>query len=308
MQDYRMETFIAVCKSMNYTHAAEELHLAQPTVSLHIHMLEQHYGTKLFEFQGKKMRLTDAGKLVYDAAVTQQNDDKRLLKKIELGRRAPIRLGATLSVAECMLSQPLTEFLKRHTRDFIQINIDNTKVLLSEIDKGTLDAAFVEGVFPSHAYDAVTYRKDAFAAVCSSQYPGRREWTRVEELLNIPLLIRENGSGTRGILERFLAEYRYTLQDFKRVIEIGSIHLIKELVKSGCGITFIYEAAVREELAVGEFVKIPLEGCDFCHDISFIWRKDSLYAEEYKEILRGFQETEHVPAVQSFLTRKPSQR
>lgn len=284
-----METLITVCKYMNFTHAAEELHIAQPTVSLHIHALEEHYGTKLFLFHGKKMALTATGKLILDAAITQENDDRRLRKKIQLQRQAPIRLGATLSVAENMLCEPLATFLQRHPSDFIKIDIDNTEHLLSKIDQGVLDAAFVEGNFPTNAFDAVPYRRDPYGVVCASAYPGRGDWTKLEDLFSVPLLLREPGSGTREILEKLLTEHRYTLHEFVRVVEIGSIHLIKDLVKAGCGVSFLYEATVQRELEDGSLIRIPLQECHFSHDIFFLWRKNSLYAEEYRSILRDFQ-------------------
>lgn len=292
MLDYRMDTFITVCRHMNFTHAAEELHLAQSTVSLHVHSLETYYGAKLFEFQGKKIHLTETGQMLLDSATTQKLDDERLKRRIRSKNQIPIRLGATLSVAENMICQPLSDFLLKHPRDYIQIDIDNTEHLLQKINAGLLDAAFVEGSFPVQEFNAIPYRYEPFIAVCAPGCPGCEAWTELENLFQVPLLLRENGSGSRNILESFLAKHRSSLQDFSRIIEIGSLHLIKEVVKSGVGVTFLYESAVRHELEQGTLYKLPIADCDFAHEISYLWRKDSFYASEYSHILRELLGTE----------------
>lgn len=288
MLDYRMDTFIAVCKHMNFTHASLDLHLAQSTVSLHIHSLEKYYGEKLFVFHGKKIQLTEAGQMVLDSATTQMLDEQRLRRKIQSKNQAPIRLGATLSVAETMICRPLSAFLMQHPRDYIQIDIDNTQHLLQKINSGALDAAFVEGRFPAEEFNAIPYRHEPFIAVCAPDFPGCKAWAKLEDLFQAPLLLREKGSGTRGVLESFFAEHWCDIHSFNRIIEVGSIHLIKEVVKAGVGVTFLYEAAVKEELEEGELYKIPMANCDFYHEISYLWRKDSLYAMEYKNILKEF--------------------
>ena len=107
MLDFRMQTFLTVCEEMNYTKAAERLHITQPAVSQHIHYLEQHYGCALFTFTGKKLNLTNAGKLLLNAMQTQQHDETRLMIKMKQPTEAPLAIGATLSVAEGLLQEAL---------------------------------------------------------------------------------------------------------------------------------------------------------------------------------------------------------
>lgn len=278
---------------MNFTHAAQELHLAQSTVSLHIHFLEKHYGEKLFVFHGKKIQLTEAGQMVLDSATTQMSDEQRLKRKIQSKNQAPIRLGATLSVAETMICRPLSAFFMRHTRNYIKIDIDNTQRLLQKINSGDLDVAFVEGWFPAEEFNAIPYLHEPFIAVCAPDFPGCKTWTKLEDLFQAPLLLREKGSGTRGVLKSFFEEHWCDFHSFNRIIEIGSIHLIKEVAKAGVGVTFLYEAAAKDELEEGSLYRIPIENGEFYHEISFVWRKDSLYAMEYKNILKEFQDMEN---------------
>ena len=82
MQDFRMNTFLAVCQYMNYTHAADVLHITQPAVSQHIRYLEKEYGVQLFIQEGKKIRLSEAGELLLDAAQTFRHNEINLKSKM----------------------------------------------------------------------------------------------------------------------------------------------------------------------------------------------------------------------------------
>lgn len=289
MLDYRMETFITVCKVLNYTRAAKALHITQPTVSLHIHSLEEYYNTKLFVFHGKKIELSVSGKLLLEAAITQFHDEDRLKKKMLQNPRSSIRLGATQSVAEGMLCDPLAEFLNHQHQYAIKLEIDNTNSLLQHINQGVVDAAFVEGYFPIAEFDFALFTKESFIAVCSPSYANTHPFSNLHEAFCHPLILREEGSGTRHILEHYLREHHYSLHEFTDIIEIGSIHLIKEIVQKGCGITFIYERVVADELKTGTLKKIPLQDFSIQHDINFIWRKESTYTSEYQRILNIFK-------------------
>ena len=75
MLDFRMETFLAVCRYMNFTRAAEKLNITQPAVSQHIRFLEKHYNTKLFRYEGKKLELTEAGEILKNASLTMMHDE-----------------------------------------------------------------------------------------------------------------------------------------------------------------------------------------------------------------------------------------
>ena len=271
MLDFRMQTFLTVCEEMNYTKAAERLHITQPAVSQHIHYLEQHYGCALFTFTGKKLNLTNAGKLLLNAMQTQQHDETRLMIKMKQPTEAPLAIGATLSVAEGLLQDAFASYLKQHPNRSITLTIDNTKTLLKSIDQGKLDA---------------------FLAVCAPSFPHWQSLTTLEDLLTCPLLLREEGSGSRAILERYLAEQNIAIHDFTAYTEIGSVHLIKELAVKGCGITFLYENTAKREIAEGSLVILPLKGMPLHHDITFLWRKHSQFADDYRRLLEEFQKGE----------------
>ena len=100
MQDFRVKTFLTVCRTLNYTRAAEELALTQPAVSQHITYLEREYGAKLFTYHRKKLELTPAGRVLRDGLATMAHDDVLLHERIEEvahGATVKLRIGMTLT-------------------------------------------------------------------------------------------------------------------------------------------------------------------------------------------------------------------
>jgi len=119
--------------------------------------------------------------------------------------------------------------------------------------------------------------------VCSPDYPFKKKPKRIEDLFGERILIREDGSGTREVLERYLESCNLSIGNFRQTVEIGSMHTIKELTKLKCGITFLYETAIWEELESEALVKIPLEDFHIVREFTFIWRRGSFYADKYRE-------------------------
>ena len=107
MQDFRMSTFLSVCRTLNYTRSAAELNITQPAVSQHIAYLEKAYGAKLLSYRGKKLALTPAGELLRDAAATMAHDEATLRDAIAAlaGPRRRLRLGMTLTAGEYVLAE-----------------------------------------------------------------------------------------------------------------------------------------------------------------------------------------------------------
>lgn len=103
-------------------------------------------------------------------------------------------------------------------------------------------------------------------------------------MLTERIIIREKGSGTREILERNLEARNLSVEDFRHTVEIGGMNAIKTLVEAGYGITFLYEAAVRNELNNGVLKEIKLKDFNMLHDFKFIWNKGSVFSDHYRNI------------------------
>lgn len=287
MLDFRINTFLTVCGCMNFTKAAEILCITQPAVSQHIKYLENTYNSKLFEYEGKKIRLTKVGELVYQTSITMKHDEEYLKGKIkeeQLGITS-IKFGATLTIGEFILPSKLNSYLNKNKNMKITMIVENTKELLYKLERGEIDFALVEGYFIKSEYDYVVYSKENYICVAGKNYKFKKQPQVLEDLFEETLIIREKGSGTRDIFEKNLEEQNLTINDFSKVIEIGNINSIKYLVKNNHGITTLYEAAVKKELENGTLQKVEVSDLQKNHNFYFIWRKNSAFEALYLQIL-----------------------
>lgn len=290
MQDFRMDTFIEVCQCMNYTRAAEALNITQPAVSGHIRVLEKHYGVWLFRYEGKNLMLTKEGEMLYRAALRMRHDEKRLeemMHAMEQGRQN-WKFGATLTIGQYVLPERISQIVRTHPNLNLTMEVANTRQLLTLLDEGVLDFAFVEGYFEKQAYEYQLFSREKFVCVTGQAYELPQQAKYMRELFDSTLITREAGSGTREILERFLQEENYSITDFNKVIEMNNMTAIKTLLEDNCGIAFVYETAVHRELERGVLKKIDLKDFTLSHEFNFIYQKNSMFAEEYGRILKLF--------------------
>ncbi len=284
MQDFRMETFLTVCKYLNYTKAAQELNLTQPAVSQHIRYLENFYHVQLFYHTGKKVELTRAGELLRNSALTFKHDEiylTRILQDTAKNTRN-FAFGATLSVAEFMLPPDLERLIGAYPQSHIRMEVANTRELLSKLDAGELDFAVVEGGFPREEYEFLLYRKEPYVPVASRKKAEYYRNQPFRELLLERLILREPGSGTREILERELRRRGMTTDDFSQITELGNIGAIQAMLRADLGISFFYQATLTDR----ETQLAPIELKDFSleHEVMFIFRKNSSFRKDYEEI------------------------
>jgi DNA-binding transcriptional LysR family regulator len=293
LMDTQLRTFLTVCETMNFTQAARKLFLTQPAVSQHIHTLEKKYGLPLFAHRGRNLELTPAGKTLAAYARLLQTDEALLVRKMEACQQGVHRLtfGVTLTIGEYGIARPAAQYLKAHPEVELTLIFGNTRELLQQLDRGTLDFALVEGYYPPESYDHLLFRLEPFVPVCAARHQFAREPQLCRDLLPERLLVREPGSGTRNILERNLALQGITLDQFAHRAQVGNMHALIQLLEEDCGITFLYRIAVEKEAAAGRVRLLPLKDFSMVHPFDFIWPKDSLFAPEIRVICQELMES-----------------
>ncbi len=292
MLDFRIQTFLNVCKHMNFTSAADELHITQPAVSQHIRYLEQLYNTQLFIREGKKIELTMAGKILLSTMTVLRNDERAMIKRMQQCNNVKKKLtfGVTMTIGEYVIATPVARYLKKHPETDIHIKSGNTSELLELLHNGNLDFALVEGYFKPDDYETIVYQTNNFIPVCAASHSFAKETIELKDLLQERLILREMGSGSREILVKNLSVHDIEVTDFASTIIVENMHTIVNLLVQDCGITFLYEAAVREELKQGILKPIPLPSFHMTHDFTFLWNKGSAFSEEYQKICNELKE------------------
>lgn len=291
MLDFRIYTFLEVCKYMNFTKAAEALHITQPAVSQHIRYIEEYYQTRLFTFQGKKPVLTEAGEYLLHAFTTLSHDQVYLKEQLlSMQKKKPALIfGATLTIGEYVMPRFLIEYQTRHPDTVLTMITANTHELLDRISDGEIDFAIVEGYFDKTQYDYLTFSSEPYIAVAGTPLFEDCRPRSFSELLDQKLIVREPGSGTREILEKHLEARNLSIHDFSGVSEIGNIPALKAVVSAGLGITFLYRSAAEEELKNGILFDVTPENFSITHDFTLIWQKGSMFASRYRTIFEEWK-------------------
>ena len=283
MLDYRVDTFLKVCETMNYTRAADALGLSQPAVSQHIAFLESYYGAPLFTYSKKKLALTPAGHLLRERLGVLAGDMRTLVEEVgeASAAKSSLNLGLTMTVGEYVALDSIAAWRRHYPMSEIHLFYGNTERLLALIAEGKISLALVEGYYPKNAYDALPYATDRFIAVCAADHrfaSGSPHTLR--DLMAEGLVLREHGSGTRDILERQLLSRGMKIEDFGPTIEVENMHALIDLLERDCGISFLYSVAAQEGLRSGRLREIPLEDFSLVRHFDFIWSRKSLYAAQ----------------------------
>ncbi len=287
MLDFRTDTFLTVCETMNFTAAARKLHITQPAVSQHIHFLEEQYHAALFVYRNKQLFLTPAGEILQKRLLTMKNDEKFIQDELRSQHYgiASLSLGVTMTIGEYAIVDRLAGFLKAHPEINIHLHYGNTAQLLDLLDKGDISLALVEGNYPKEIYAHKKYSTEDYIAVCAVGHNFVSGCPRtVNDLLGERLLVREEGSGTRNILEQNLTARGMRIADFVHYTQVENMHTINGLLRQDCGISFLYRIAVERELQEGILQEIPLEDFRMQHDFDIIWEINSIYTEKYLAI------------------------
>ena len=283
MMDPRWNTFLAVCETMNYTRAAENLNITQPAVTHHIHYLEDHYGCRLFSYEGKILRLTEAGMRLREFTRSMAYNSKKVEATMAAPAPISLRVGASKTIGEYVIAPRVERFLRSQPEASFSLLVDNTQVLLRALEAGQLDFALVEGFFDRSRYDAQLCRQEAFFGVCAPQHRLAGRAVPLDEITGERLILREPGSGTRAIFEEALHRQNYTLDSFPSVVTISDFSTIKSLVADGLGLSFLYAPVVEQELEAGTLARFDLAEVPMSGAFYFVCLKDNLFAKNWMD-------------------------
>ena len=177
MLDFRIHTFLCVCRHMNYTRAAAELHITQPAVSQHIRYLEREYGTKLFSYKGKHLQLTQAGHIFWNAVTAISHDDAILKEHLrDLQHNRSLSFGTTPTAGVGILDK-LADLLKHNDDMNLRMEIADAEKLLQSLDDGAIDFAIVESSFDQGHYESLLFSNERIVAVCGKGYEAPEKMT-----------------------------------------------------------------------------------------------------------------------------------
>ena len=262
MLDHRVETFLMLCKTMNYRKTAEILNMTQPAVTQHIHFLENEYKCRLFQYDGRKLKQTKEAQILQRHYQSMLYNQRMIMEELRQSPDTHLKIGATKTIGEYLIPTLAKHFIE-NTHDLLDLTVKNTKELLKDIENGTLDFALIEGRFNKNQFGWRLYRNEPFVGICALNHPFANQTVTIEDLFHETLLLREKGSGTREIFYQTLVQKSYTLENFQKQMVISNFATILNLTAANLGISFVYETVANfaaEKVAVFRFTPQPIMG------------------------------------------------
>jgi len=254
----QLKVFESVARHLNYTRAAEELHLTQPAVSMQVKQLEDSLGAALFEQLGKRIHLTEAGKEVlgYARSITQQLDELEAVLNRQKGLAGGRLRISVATTANYFVPNLLGSFSRRYPDITVSLDVTNRETLLRQLSENLVDLVIM-GRPPAEAdVEAEVFLENPLVIVAPPEHTlARMKKIPLKRLQEEVFLVREPGSGTRIAMERFFSERGMHL---RTGMEVGSNEAIKQSVQAGLGLGLLSRATVDQELALGQLVLLDV--------------------------------------------------
>lgn len=258
----QFEVFLAVARAGSFRAAAEAMHLSQPALSQHVAAMERELGTRLFDRLGRKVALTEAGRVLEDHALrlfATLASAREAVVDLSGVKRGSLVIGASTTPGIYVVPGIIAEFQKRYPGVTLKLRIANSALIEERIRGNELDLGVVGGHPLRLGEQCVAAGLlDELVLIVPSKHPwARRREIQPALLGGQRLLIREEGSATRQVTERALQRAGGHI---KASMELGHTEAIKQAVMAGLGIAFVSIHAIRGELAAGRLRALRLRG------------------------------------------------
>ena len=279
--DFRqLETFVEVAKLKSFSKAAEMLFITQPTVTNHIQNLEKELGTLLINRFGKNISLTDAGQLLYTYAINILNSCE--MAKFDLATyqgkiQGHLHIYSSSVPRKYLLPHMIKNFLNTYPDvSFTLADKDSKKVVRGILD-GETDFGILGAKYASNSINYIDLMKDRLVLVTpnSDKYPNPNFSTVDKDILfHDNILFREEGSGTRSLIEKTFEKAGISMDQLNITAYIEDTETIKELITLGIGISFLSERAVQTDVSLGKYKVFYVDQLDFNRQFYFAYHKN----------------------------------
>jgi len=258
----QVEVFLAVAREKSFSLAARKIHLSQPTLSEHVRELEDELGKPLFFRRGRRVTLTEAGRVFepYAVAVVAGVESARqaIAELDGLGHGA-LLVGASTTPGLYVLPGIIARFRAQYPGIDLKLQIANSRLIEERVREKELDLGVVGGHMLGRGEECLAAGLlDELVLVVAPGHPwARRREIAPARLAGEPLLMREEGSATRQVTERALRQAGIA---FHTTMELDHTEAIKQAVMAGLGAAFVSTHAVRGEVATGRLQALRLRG------------------------------------------------
>ena len=280
----QLEVFLATARYENVTRAAETLAMSQSAASGSLKELERQFDMKLFDRLGKRLQLSELGQQLRPQ-VESLLEQARSLEQALTGEDVVGRLeiGATLTIGNYIAVNIIADFRQRNARSDIILRVANTETIAKQVAGFELDMGLIEGELQHPDLDIVHWRRDELVVFAAPNHPlSTSTALSDQDLLTLPWIVREPGSGTRQAFDRAM---QGILTDLHIGMELQHTEGIKRAVEAGLGVGCLSQICVAEAFKRGSLVPLKVPGRDFRREWYLITHRDKFHSAALKRWL-----------------------
>lgn len=294
MEFNQLESFLSVVKHKSFSKAAKELYLTQPTVSNNIQNLEKELSTTLLDRKSKTITLTDSGKTFYKYAVELINTrDQAKLNIIEHSDKieGEIEINASSIPEQYVLPYIIRDFTEKYPLVSFSVTNKNSKDIVDDILIGTQNFGIVGAKYNSSMLEYIDFYEDelVLAVPYSKEYSiGIDECIDKNILIAEKFIFRNEGSGTRLLIEQCLSDKCISLNDLNIISLIDSNKTIKKMIELELGVSFLSNISIKNEIELKLIKPLKVRGLDLKRSFYFVYCKNrtlSPVVEVFKNFL-----------------------
>lgn len=285
--------FYTVANAGNISKAARELYISQPAISKSIQKLEENTGCKLFLRSSRGVKLTPEGELLYsyvkNAFETLSLGEEKLRRSIELGV-GHLNIGVSSALCKYILLPYLKEFIRQHPYISISIACQSTNETLKLLDEEKIDIGLVGKPEnrKNFQFDFLEEIEDVFVAAKDYLRHLKERGVKKQEILShSTLMLLDKNNVTRQYIDEYLQENQIRIQDS---IDISDMDLLIEFAKIGAGAACVIRSFVKDSLADGSLVEIPLDKPIHKRQVGFVYQKHPLLMHSLREFIRFYKD------------------
>jgi DNA-binding transcriptional LysR family regulator len=286
---FRYKVFIEVAAHLSFSKAAEVLFISQPAISKHIKKLEAEIGLPLFERKGNTINLTPSGEKLVEylhqakKIEAQIESDVQIIKD-QFKAKGDLKIGSSTTLSLYVFPKILSAFHKKFPNVQILLYNRNSENILEALVTKKIDLAIIESHHKINAVQYQSFMRDEIIPVCANHSPFAEKAITLEELKDIPVAIRERGSGTLAVMSKELENHHIKMGDLNVIARLGGTEALKNFLLEDIAIGFLSRLAVKKELAIGSLREVGIPSLKITRTFNFLLRK----GEESTGIVRSF--------------------
>ncbi|MCL5422563.1 MAG: selenium metabolism-associated LysR family transcriptional regulator [Nitrospirae bacterium] len=287
MDVHQLKVFVAVFKNKSFSKASEELHLTQPTVSDHIRALEEELNCRLFDRLGRKIIPTKEAEMLSNRAIEiieKLDSVKDFLGQFKKEVTGHLIIGASTIPGTYILPHITASFRKLHPSLLFEIQVSDSRGIIKRISEHELLIGIVGSKLGSSQVQYAPFMDDELIAISSPSIPKSNNVT-IKELISLPMLVREEGSGTRREFEKILEASGISVDKLDIAGVFGSTDAIKQAVKEGMGVSILSRRAVLDELKCKILKEIRVRDVQMKRSFFIVTHRKRTLPHQYKVFL-----------------------